>query len=377
MKLLSWLHRKFRQNSGDVFKDFPGGGTCNCLSGGPSLEEEHLRRRRHLNAVPSRSLRLPAAAEFVQDGGTGGGGGGDATMEELFGGLLAIGTLGIGAGPIDEEEATAEEEGAATPAFGAAAIVEAIAEKRAEATTETDLMVVNAELEKVLAVEAEKAAAVAAAGDRLSSARPSHVSAGSAACPLQGFLFGSPIEIAETTPATGGRKERRASLGELFMRSRIAEEGGGKREEATVAGGAACDGEGRSTAGMHLMKKLKRRGSRVSGGGPGETSAETKFQKILQIFHRKVHPENTAAAKKPAWPGKKNGSDCMHRGGGNDFNGTRGAAMTAAKGACRKEGIPKSKFCSNSSSLVLCGSDSNGNREHWIKTDADYLVLEL
>ncbi|KAG1331449.1 putative protein LAZY 1 [Cocos nucifera] len=281
-------------------------------------------------------------------------------MEELFGGLLAIGTLGIGAGTI-EEEATAEEERAATPAFGAAAIVEAIAEKQAEATTETDLMVVNAELEKVLAVEAEKAAAAAAAGDRLSSARPSHVSAGSAACPLQGFLFGSPIEIAETMPAAGGRKERRASLGELFMRSRMAEEGGGKREEATVAGGAAsaaADGEGRSTAGMHLMKKLKRRGSRASGGGPGETSVETKFQKILQIFHRKVHPENAAAAKKPARPG-------------NDSNGSRAAAMTATKGACRKEGITKSKFCSNASSLALGGSDSNGNREHWIRTDAD------
>ncbi|XP_010917537.1 protein LAZY 1 [Elaeis guineensis] len=381
MKLLGWMHRKFRQNSGDVFKDSPGGGTCNCLSGRRSLEEEHDRRRHHFNPFPSRSLRLPAAVEFVEDGG-GGGGGREQTMEELFGGLLAIGTLGIGTGPIEEEEAAVEEEDeAATPGFGAAATVEAIAEKQAEATTETDLMVVSAELEKVLAAEAEKAATAAAAGDRLSSARPSHVSAGSSACPLQGFLFGSPIEIAETAPAAGGRRERRASLGELFMKSRMAEEGGGKREEATAAGGGVAvlgEGEGRSTAGMHLMKKLKRRGSRGSGGGPVEaTAAETTFQKILQIFHRKVHPENSVAAKKTARSGKKNGSDCMPHGGGNDFNGSGGAVITASKSICRKEGTPNFKFCLNAPSLAIGGSDSNGNREHWIKTDADYLVLEL
>lgn len=275
---------------------------CNCLSGRPSLEEEHHHRRQHLDPFPSRSLRLPA--EFVENGVSGGGGGGDATTEELFGGLLAIGTLGIGAGPIEEEEeAVVEEEGAATPEFGAAAIVEAIAGKQAEATTETDLMVVTAELEKVLAVEAEKAAA----GDRLSSARPSHVSAGSATCPLQGFLFGSPIEIAETTPAAGGRKEKRASLGELFMRSRMAEEGGGpKRDEATVAGGAAsAAGDG---AGMHLMKKLKSRGSRVSGGGPGETTAETKLQKVRIVCITTVHLINPCVCAKKK---KKNSSPIL------------------------------------------------------------------
>lgn len=95
------------------------------------------------------------------------------------------------------------------------------------------------------------------------------------------------------------------------------------------------------------------------------------MSQILQIFHRKVHPENTAAAKKPARPGKKNGGDCMRRGGGNDFNGSRGAMVTASKKTCRKEGIPKSKLCSNAPFLMLGGSDSNGNREHWIKTDAD------
>ncbi|EHA8587001.1 putative protein LAZY 1 [Cocos nucifera] len=296
-------------------------------------------------------------------------------MEELFGGLLAIGTLGIGTGPIEEEETAVEEEEAATPGFGVAAKVEAIAEKQAEATTETDLMVVSAELEKVLAAEAEKATAAAAAGDRLSSARPSHVSAGSSACPLQGFLFGSPIEIAETAPAAGGRRERRASLGELFMKSRMAEEGGGKREEATAAGGGVAalgEGEWRSTAGMHLMKKLKRRGSRGSGGGHVEAmAAETTFQKILQIFHRKVHPENSVAAKKNARPGKKKGSDCMPCGGGNDFRRSGGAAITASKSICGKEGTPNFKFCSNAPSLVIGGSGSNGNREHWIKTDAD------
>ncbi|URE12254.1 hypothetical protein MUK42_23655 [Musa troglodytarum] len=377
MKLLGWMHRKFRQNSGDVFKDYGGGGTCNCLSGRPSLDEDLHGRRRQYEPFGARSLRL--GMEELTDGGRGGGG--DPAIEELLGGLLTIGTLGMGSGTIEEKAGEEEEENAVASAEDdkplavaveelvvTPATLEAIAEKEEEATTETDLMVVGTELEKVLAAEAEK-------GDgRMSSARSSY--AGSAAWPLQGFLFGSPIEVAETM-ATGARKERRASLGELFMMSRIVEEGrgGGKVEEGKLAGDVSDDGERKPTAEICVMKKkmTKRRGGMGSdGGSPSNVSTvEKKFQKILQIFHRKVHPESSLTAKKASKTVKFEKNDYVSLAGGIDPTGTGGRRMTTVKGACRKESIP------NPPSYALGGSDSNSGREHWIKTDADYLVLEL
>ncbi|WOL12849.1 protein LAZY 1-like [Canna indica] len=370
MKLLGWMHRKFRQNNGDVFKDYGGGinagGKCNCLAGRPSVDDElHRRRHRQYEPFHARSLRLDV--EEIFDGGSGGG---DPAVEEILGGLLTIGTFGTGSwsieGKKEEEVAAAAVDGEEKekPVLGAAAeelvvtpaALEAIAEKEADATTETDLMVVSAELEKVLAVEAEKG------GARISSARSSH--AGSAACPLQGFLFGTPIEVAETMEAASaagnGRKERRASLGELFMMSKIA-------EEANLAGvdGAGRHGEEKATAEMCLMKKkmAKRRGCKGSDGG---STAETKIQKILQMFHRKVHPESSIMAKKSSKTGKIEKKDYVPLIGGNYL-----------KGDCRKEHSSFS-FCSNQlPSHVFGGSDSACNKEHWIKTDADYLVLEL
>ncbi|XP_064979536.1 protein LAZY 1-like isoform X1 [Musa acuminata AAA Group] len=386
MKLLGWMHRKFRQNSGDVLKDYGSGGTCNCLSGRPSLGEDlHRRRRSQYEPFKARSLRLEV--EELIDGG-------NAAMEELLGGLLTIGTLGSGTGPIEDKEDEEEEEEEENEAGSeddekqltvsaeeeevvvTPAALEAIAEKEAESTTETDLLVVSAELEKVLTAEAEKG------GGRISSARSSY--AGSAACPLQGFLFGSSIEVAETmATAADARKERRASLGELFMISRITEEeaggGSGTAEQVKLAGGN--DEDGKSTAEICLMKKkmTKRRGAKGSdGGGPSNGSTvETKFQKILQFFHKKVHPESSIMSKKPSKTGKNEKKEYAHPVGGSEPAGTDGCTATSAKvGPCRKEHIPDLNFCYNPPAHAFGGDDSNGSREHWIKTDADckYLI---
>lgn len=264
------------------------GGTCNCLSGRPSLDLDLNRRLLHqYDPLKARSLRLHV--EALNDDGDGT----DRTVEELLGGLLTIGTLGVGTGPIEEQreeedledlEASEEIEGKTLEASSEEAVavatpaaLEAIAEKEAEATTETDLIIVSAELEKLLAAEEEKG------GGRMSSARSSH--AGSAACPLQGFLFGLPVEAAETAPmaeesAGGSRKEKRASLGELFMMSRITEEGEGAKqgEEAKLVGG---DGQGKLTAEMRLAKK-KPRGRKGSDGlnASNGSTVEKKFQKV-------------------------------------------------------------------------------------------------
>ncbi|RWW87281.1 hypothetical protein BHE74_00003902 [Ensete ventricosum] len=267
--------------SWDALCVWVAGGTCNCLAGRPSLDEDPRRSRRQYEPFKARSLRLDAEVLFDGDGGSGGG---DPAMEVLFGGLLTVGTLGTGSWPIEEK---GEEDDAATNGevdekklmvlaveeLVTPAALEAIAEEEAEAT-ERDLTVVGAELEKVLPTEAEKG------GGGMSSARSSH--SGAAACPLQGLLFGSPIETASAV--AGGRKERRASLGELIMMSRIAEGGGVRAEEAEIAGlDSGRDGERKPTAEMCMMRtKIAKHRNGSDGGGVSTngSTVETKIQKV-------------------------------------------------------------------------------------------------
>lgn len=183
-------------------------------------------------------------------------------------------------GPLDSlqtaETDASEEKIDPEEATEVAAMVEAIAEKAAEATTESDLMAVTAELEKALA-------AVAAAEEkegsevRVSSARPS---SGISSCPLQGFLFGSPMVDLTTRDVEEGLREKRASLGELFMRSRMAELA---EEAGDEPDGAGEKGEERWTARIGLKKIIGLcSGSRASG-----TTADTnnKLQKVSPVIY--------------------------------------------------------------------------------------------
>ncbi|XP_044488815.1 protein LAZY 1-like isoform X2 [Mangifera indica] len=388
MKLLGWMHRKFRQNSSEPLKDFalgqPSPDDQQCYPkpnyGTMTKPFRQLGPREH--QLRSSFAGLEAARveeEDYEDQET------SAVLSELFHGFLAIGTLGSEPGVNHPS----------TPTFGIS--VENITEKETE-VTENELKLINDELEKVLGAEANKEDGCYESSGRnshVSNGRSSHGSTitlsgkplegqdnngnGFSVCPLQGYLFGSAIELSETT--TVAKKEHRTSLGELFQRTKLAEENtnsGSKyeREEKRT------DKEADKSA-VQLMKKLLKKkmlhASRSStGGGVDSASAETKLHKILHMFHRKVHPESSTATKKTDKPLKK-----VNRSMEYDRVDNGGQMVTDEditifpQRNLLKEKIRRYKSQSISPQITLGGCDSNGNREYWIKTDADYLVLEL
>lgn len=388
-QLLGWMHRKLRSNN-DVFKDFntPGGGACNCIAGLASPDDEYYGDDVFIANHPSPPVN---ADDLFTFGGSG---------------LLTIGTLGFtdvnvpgghdGDGDydindedcvdidLDSMDGTTDEvdngnvdDGAVTPTFTFPQLepscvekvmvsVEAIAEKDDGTTTEDDLMLVSAELEKVLG------------GSNVPSARVSF--AMGIDCPLQGFLLGSPVcSDTESWPEKPNGGGRRASLGELFMRTRFTEEkgalvsvqeseDGGEREEGKAGKGG--DGNHKRT------KKWRVKDDKGVGGDgvPASTTAKSKFQKILKIFHRKVYPESTMLNKKNRKRGPPDNS------GGGTATDEPVISPTAKKTGPRRLsfGCCCTKRSFSASPVVDGGEELNGDKSgHWIKTDADYLVLEL
>lgn len=105
---------------------------------------------------------------------------------------------------------------------------------------------------------------------------------GTTVCPLQGYLFGSTVEMQETTSASA-KKEHRPSLGELFQKTKLAEENYGPKyhEKRT-------DKDSDKSA-VHLMKKIlkkkmlhasSRNSVSASGGTVDSVSAESKPHKV-------------------------------------------------------------------------------------------------
>ncbi|CAK9144338.1 unnamed protein product [Ilex paraguariensis] len=377
MKLLGWMHRKFRQNSSEPLKDFSIGQLS--LDGqeyypNPNYCSKPISKGQHDNHFRNSFASLEAARveEGLEDES-------QATLSELFHGFLAIGTLG--ADPIVTEPST--------PTF--AISVENITEKETE-VTENELKLINEELERVLGAEARDDGSNDSSGrnSHVSTGRNSHVSTGRSShgstitlsgkqiessenngngtitCPLQGYLFGSAIELPETTV---GKKEHRASLGELFQKTKLAEE---KRTDKETEKSA-----------VHLMKKIlkktmlhpsSRSSTADSGGTADPASAETKLHKILHMFHRKVYPESSTATQKSDKPPKNEiKNNLMYEGrysSGDHLTPVEDIPILP-QGRISKEVIQRFKSQPNPPQVTLGGSNSSGNREYWIKTDTD------
>ncbi|XWS69288.1 hypothetical protein CRYUN_Cryun04dG0166300 [Craigia yunnanensis] len=398
MKLLGWMHRKFHQNSSEQLKDFSIGHSCNCFRGQSSLDDQQFYSKPNYGTKPFRQPKrdhlrksfagVEAARVEEEDDEEES----SSAISELFHGFLAIGTLGSDPNIPDPS----------TPTF--AISVQNITEKETE-VTENELKLINDELEKVLGAEAKEEACSDSSGrnSHVSTGRSSHVSTGRSShgstitlsgkpmegpdnngngttvCPLQGYLLGSAIELSETT--TVAKKEHRTSLGELFQRTKITEENFGSKynEEKRTE-------KGDKTA-VHIMKKMlkkkrlnaSRSSTAATGGNIYSASAETKLHKILHMFHRKVHPESSTATYKHDKPQKNENKKGILYDGGYENGGHMLAdedIMIFPQKALSKN-MRRYQSQSNPPQFTLSCNDSNGNRECCIKTDGDYLVLEL
>lgn len=187
----------------------------------------------------------------------------------LHEGLLAIGTFGSPVITLTEKRQTAE--------------VDKIGEKEADEATEHNRIVLSTELIKVEAAESENASS---SGDRMSSTSAGSGKKGVEASPLKRLHLELSVVQRTTEPVAERRRERRVSLGELFMRSRVHEAlaGDDKGEEITAEG-------------MNVMtkRKLKRRrsvrGNAGDGGGNCEVAESNKFRKVREqaLFNAPLH----------------------------------------------------------------------------------------
>ncbi|OMP09911.1 hypothetical protein COLO4_05010 [Corchorus olitorius] len=392
MKLLGWMHRKFRQNSSEPLRDFAIGQSSlddQQFYSKPNCGTKTLRQtqRDHLRKSFAGVEAARIEEEDYEEESS-------SAISELFHGFLAIGTLGVDPNIPDPS----------TPTF--AISLEHITEKETE-VTENELKLINDELEKVLRAEAKEEGCNDSSGrnSHVSTGRNSHVSTGRSShgstitlsgkplegldtngngttvCPLQGYLFGSAIELSETT--TVAKKEHRTSLGELFQKTKITEDNFGSKYEKEER---RTEKEGDKSA-VHIMKKMlkkkmlnaSRSSTAATGGNIDSASAETKLHKILHMFHRKVHPESSTTTYKHDKPQKNENKKSLLYDGGHENGGHLLAdddIMIFPPRALSKN-MRRYKSQSNPPQFTLSCNDSNGNRECWIKTDADYLVLEL
>ncbi|CAA3027653.1 Hypothetical predicted protein [Olea europaea subsp. europaea] len=242
--------------------------------------------------------------------------------------------------------------------------------------TNNDLKLINYELEKFLEAEAKEIA-------NDSSERSSQASiitlsnkqieggdsegTNTVPCPLQNYLFGSLTELAGTGVEA---KKERTSLGELFKRNLLHDDPSRKYEES--------EKEARGRYVKRFMKKMVKNSHSATssstlsskGDAAESISIKRKLSKALKVFCTKVYPEEMTAKQFINLQKGKN-KNIFHEGGHKIGGGNDNKKL--AQVANIKNEKNTAKLFSNG----VGKSASAVNRERWIKTDTDFLVLEL
>ncbi|KAM5582041.1 protein LAZY 1 [Rosa sericea] len=386
MKLLQWVHQKFQHSSIEPLKDLSIGNPCICLSAQPSDDDQDAYTKPTIRyRYGSTFLKPPrkdqkksfSESEDRREEET------SVIVSELFHGFLTIGTLG--------SETSANEP--ATPTF--ATPLENLTEKKTE-VTENDLKLINYELERFLEAETREdpssargshVSSITISGMQMEDSEDEEYCAATMVCPLQGYLLGSSVELPEMR--TEAKKEK-ASLQELFDRTKVtekferSEEKDPKQKRKSAMGSMkniikklyASSKSSTSTSGhpndpVSIMKKL--------GEASDSVSTKKKPHKVLRMFQRRIHPEGSIAEKEFIKSKKyKDKSNSSNIGGCNRNLILMGAENRRLPHESKfKEGTKQCKKYMDWPQYRLNGSDLRRNEEHWIKTDADYLVLEL
>ncbi|CAN7141129.1 unnamed protein product [Brassica rapa subsp. narinosa] len=320
------------------------------LSAHPSLDSQDVYGG--ANASPRYSTGISKQYNLFQESSFAGPKENTETKEarnsDFFHGFLAIGTLG-GETFIDEP---------ATPTFGMTSGDPAT--DNAE-VTENDLKLISNELEKFLEAEAKEGHNQPSGRNSDTNTIASTIEAAEGVdaeeddqpmkFPLQEYLFGSQIELSE--PKVAGKKER-ASLGELFQATEVQDKHSENKYDEKKKKASSTH-----KSAKHFVKKVLKKlhlSSRSPDSGKTEVaSTKKKFQKIAQVFHRKVYPEESITESKiySSMTEPKNSK------------GNSTGLMSEKVRPCHKTSKRWIQY-------ELRNSHSSGKGEHWIKTDEDY-----
>ncbi|KAK9037225.1 hypothetical protein V6N11_022144 [Hibiscus sabdariffa] len=362
MKLFGWMQHKLR----------PGNySTCLLAQSSLNYQDCHPKSTSGYGYGPRYSTLSQqeienSLKEFEAEGEEDNFGDETSTViSGLFHGFLTVGTLG-------SQRIISEP---VTPTFTMSLDD---MEEKAE-VTENDLKLVNDELGRFLEAEAEEhrsnessrrnslVSIITLSGKPMQEASAEEYGK-TIVCPLQGYLFGASAELQETRFEV---KKEKVSLAELFYSTKIAEENPmekyGKEEILTKQTNKPV---------KHLMKKILKKFHASSGSctSPKETrsfSTKKKLQKVIKLFHRKIHPESSIAERESK---KKNAHYNV-----NDY--TNGEQFQKAKcnmwfpqGSRSEAGLGNKKTISKLPQYSLAGcAAASENGEHWIKADADYV----
>ncbi|XP_022156482.1 protein LAZY 1-like isoform X2 [Momordica charantia] len=370
MKLLGWMHNKFWQSGIESVKDFTIANPCMCLSVQASVDDEDIYMKPgfgsktvQLQDYEQSSFGVEANNNVMEKCG-------DLwNSSDFFHGFLTIGTLGSEP---------------ATPTFSMA--FENMIELPNE-VTEDDLKLINYELEKFLEAETNEdrcdqspgrtshASIITLAGKHIEETEEENEGK-TLTCPLQGYLFGSTIELPDKMIDT--RKEKPSSA-ELFQGTMTANE----NSKENIAKEEVLVKHSNKSALSFLKKMHKKLRSSSHGSSTNDSrdsySTKKKLHKVLRMFCRKVHPESSTATDEC----QKSQKYIFNNASFDDNYKIRRVTNPAEdRITFCQEFISKDEmyYWSTDFGLPLYGVETNvssANKGHWIKTDAEYLVLEL